>query len=121
MEFKVGDKAVYPGHGVGVVRSVETTDFDGVRVTLYIVKILDNGMTIKVPICAFSRAPSFCLFPFLDHLFNPPSELAELAVATCKAGSWDSGKRRGQSRLAPKLVEERKTNYAVFLFVHPFP
>ena len=50
MEFKVGDKAVYPGHGVGVVRSVETTDFDGIRVTLYILKILDNGMTIKVPI-----------------------------------------------------------------------
>ena len=50
MEFKVGDKAVYPGHGVGVVRAVETTDFDGIRVTLYNLKILDNGMTIKVPI-----------------------------------------------------------------------
>ncbi len=50
MEFKVGDKTVYPGHGVGVVRNVVTMDFDGYRQTFYVVKILDNGMTIKVPI-----------------------------------------------------------------------
>ena len=49
MEFKVGDKTVYPGHGVGVVRNVVTMDFDGYRQTFYVVKILDNGMTIKVP------------------------------------------------------------------------
>lgn len=50
MEFKVGDKAVYPGHGVGVVKGVETIDFDGARSTMYVLKILDNGMTIRVPI-----------------------------------------------------------------------
>ena len=50
MEFKVGDKAVYPGHGVGVVKDVEIIDFDGTEQTMYVLKILDNGMTIKVPI-----------------------------------------------------------------------
>jgi CarD family transcriptional regulator len=50
MDFKVGDKAVYPGHGVGVIKAVETMDFDGFRQTMYVLKILDNGMTIKVPI-----------------------------------------------------------------------
>ena len=50
MEFKVGEKAVYPGHGVGVVQSIETLDLDGVRQTMYVLKILDNGMTIQVPI-----------------------------------------------------------------------
>lgn len=50
MEFKVGDKAVYPGHGVGLIRAVETIDFEGARQTMYVLKILDNGMTIKVPI-----------------------------------------------------------------------
>jgi CarD family transcriptional regulator len=50
MDFKVGDKAVYPGHGVGVIKAVETMDLDGFRQTMYVIKILDNGMTIKVPV-----------------------------------------------------------------------
>lgn len=50
MEFKVGDKAVYPARGVGVVRAVETIDIDGARQTFYVLKILDNGLTIKVPV-----------------------------------------------------------------------
>ncbi len=50
MEFKVGDKAVYPGHGVGMIKAIETIDFDGIEQTMYVLKILDNGMTIKVPI-----------------------------------------------------------------------
>jgi CarD family transcriptional regulator len=50
MDFKVGDKAVYPGHGVGVIKGVETSDYDGIRQTMYVLKILDNGMTIRVPV-----------------------------------------------------------------------
>lgn len=50
MQFKVGDKAVYPAHGVGVVKAIETRDMEGATSTFYILKILDNGMTIMVPI-----------------------------------------------------------------------
>lgn len=50
MEFKVGDKAVYPGHGVGVIQAVETLDIAGERATMYVLKILDNGVTVRVPI-----------------------------------------------------------------------
>lgn len=50
MEFNVGDRAVYPGHGVGVIQAIETLDLDGVTATMYVLKILDNGMTIKVPL-----------------------------------------------------------------------
>ncbi|MEE2828101.1 MAG: CarD family transcriptional regulator [Myxococcota bacterium] len=49
MSFKVGDKAVYPGHGVGVVEGVETRDIAGVRQNFFVLKILENGMTIMVP------------------------------------------------------------------------
>ncbi len=41
--------AVYPGHGVGVIEGVETRDIAGSRQTFYVLKILDNGMTIMVP------------------------------------------------------------------------
>ena len=49
MAFKVGDMAVYPGHGVGVIEGVETRDIAGLRQTFYVLKILENGMTIMVP------------------------------------------------------------------------
>ena len=49
MSFKVGDMAVYPGHGVGVVEGVETRDIAGSRQAFYVLKILENGMTIMVP------------------------------------------------------------------------
>ena len=49
MAFKVGDMAVYPGHGVGVIEGVETRDIAGSRQTFYVLKILENGMTIMVP------------------------------------------------------------------------
>ena len=29
MEFKVGDKAVFPAHGVGVIKSVESREIGG--------------------------------------------------------------------------------------------
>lgn len=49
MAFKVGDMAVYPGHGVGVIEGVETRDIAGSRQTFYVLKILENGMTVMVP------------------------------------------------------------------------
>jgi CarD family transcriptional regulator len=50
MQFNVGDKAVYPAHGVGIIRDVISIELDGEKHTFYVLKILDNGMTIKVPV-----------------------------------------------------------------------
>ncbi|MSQ01403.1 MAG: CarD family transcriptional regulator [Myxococcales bacterium] len=50
MQFNVGDKAVYPAHGVGIIRDVITMELDGEKHTFYVLKILDNGMTIRVPV-----------------------------------------------------------------------
>ena len=48
-EFKVGDVAVYPAHGVGKVHSIEEREIAGNRHKFYILKIFDTGMTIMVP------------------------------------------------------------------------
>lgn len=48
-QFKPGDKAVYPAHGVGEVKAIETREISGNKQTFYILKILENGMTIMVP------------------------------------------------------------------------
>jgi len=49
-QFNVGDKAVFPAHGVGVIKEIETVEMGGAVYRLYVLKILDNGMTIKVPV-----------------------------------------------------------------------
>lgn len=49
MAFKVGDNAVYPGHGVGVVRAIETKEILGRKQTFYTIQIIDNGMKIMIP------------------------------------------------------------------------
>jgi CarD family transcriptional regulator len=47
--FKVGDKAVYPAHGVAEVVGIETREISGNKQTFYILKVLDTGMRIMVP------------------------------------------------------------------------
>lgn len=49
MEFKVGDLAVYPAHGVGVIESIETKSISGFERQFYILRLLDNDMTIMIP------------------------------------------------------------------------
>ena len=47
--FKVGDMAVYPAHGVGVIDSIESKEISGSKQTFYMLRILDNDMTIMIP------------------------------------------------------------------------
>lgn len=50
MTFKVGDKAVYPAHGVGVVQGIEAKEIAGRKQTFYVLRMLEkNDMTILVP------------------------------------------------------------------------
>ncbi len=48
--FKVGDVAVYPAQGVGVIEAIETREFMGSKQTFYIMKIMGNGMKIMIPV-----------------------------------------------------------------------
>ena len=47
--FSVGDKAVYPVHGVAEVVGLEQRDIGGNQTPVYILKIIDTGMKIMVP------------------------------------------------------------------------
>lgn len=47
--FKVGDMAVYPTHGVGVIESIESKEISGNKHTFYVLRVLGNGMTIMIP------------------------------------------------------------------------
>ena len=47
--FKIGDKAVYPAHGVGEVMGIEHREIMGLSQDVYVLKILDNNMKIMIP------------------------------------------------------------------------
>ncbi len=47
--LKVGDKAVYPGHGVGQVTSIEEKSIMGNSLTFYSIQIIESGTKIMIP------------------------------------------------------------------------
>jgi len=48
-DFRVGDIAVYPAHGVGKISSIEHREISGSKQQFYIMQIFANGMTVMVP------------------------------------------------------------------------
>lgn len=48
--FGVGDKAVYPAHGVGEIEAVENRDIMGNSMQVYVMRILERNMTILIPV-----------------------------------------------------------------------
>ena len=50
VQFKVGDKAVYPAQGVAEVVSIEEKDIAGSRQSFYVLRILDTDRKIMVPV-----------------------------------------------------------------------
>ncbi len=47
--FLAGDMAVYPAHGVGLIEAIESQTIGGVDQSFYVMRILDNDMTIMIP------------------------------------------------------------------------
>jgi len=47
--FKVGDLAVYPAHGVGVIEKIEAQEVSGCQQDFYVMRILDSNMIIMIP------------------------------------------------------------------------
>jgi CarD family transcriptional regulator len=47
--FAEGDMAVYPAHGVGVIRAIESQQVAGINQTFYVLEILGNSMRIMIP------------------------------------------------------------------------
>ncbi len=47
--FKVGDSAVYPAHGVAVIKRIEEREVGGKKKKFYVLQVVENQMTIMVP------------------------------------------------------------------------
>ena len=56
MEYKVGDKVVYPHHGAGTVTKKEKRNVLGQKREYLTIRILHNDMTVMVPVDSADQA-----------------------------------------------------------------
>ena len=49
MDFQVGEKVIYPNHGIGVVESIQTRPTPTGKISLYQLRILSNDSRVWVP------------------------------------------------------------------------
>ncbi|MGH9377648.1 MAG: CarD family transcriptional regulator [Terriglobia bacterium] len=49
MDFRVGDKVVYPNQGVGIVEQISNRNLTGQLETFYLLKLGSTGMRVMVP------------------------------------------------------------------------
>ena len=47
--FKVGESAVYPAHGIAVIKRIDERDVGGKKKSFYVLQVVENSMTIMVP------------------------------------------------------------------------
>lgn len=49
IDWKVGDKAVYPSHGVGEITAIETNELFGPKAVVYVLELLESSRRILIP------------------------------------------------------------------------
>ena len=48
--FEVGQKVVYPGHGVGQIQSIDGKEIAGAKISFYMIRILESDVMVMVPV-----------------------------------------------------------------------
>jgi CarD family transcriptional regulator len=49
MDFRIGEKVVYPNHGVGIIEEVSRRDVNGIPEEFYMLRIHSNASLVMVP------------------------------------------------------------------------
>ena len=50
MKFNIGDKVVYPSHGVGEIISIDVESIASIEIEVYVISFPADNMTIRVPV-----------------------------------------------------------------------
>src|SRR5712691_8936303 len=62
MDYKIGEKVVYPNHGVGIIEQINFGVLNGRTEKYYMLRILSSGLKVMVP---QSNAPAVGLRPVI--------------------------------------------------------
>lgn len=92
MLFNVGDKAVYPAQGVGIIEAIESREFSGERHDFYVLRICDSDMTIMVPTANVSNVGMRTLVD-KAHVYKVYDILQDSDVVVSNLSSWSRRQR----------------------------
>jgi len=85
--FQIGQLAVYPAHGVGVIESVQERVVSGNVQQFYIMRLLDNDMIIMIPM---SNARNIGLRDIIDETSVPEVyEILSLRPSRINTQTWN--------------------------------
>ncbi len=74
MDFRIGDKVVYPNQGVGIIEQISTRNLTGEPEMFYLLKLSSNGLRVMLPMSNIASvglrrvAKSREIEPILDYL-----------------------------------------------------
>ena len=102
--FTEGDMAVYPAHGVGVIKSILTQTVAGVDQTFYVLEILENNMTIMIPTTSSNNVGLRAIV----NRSQVDEVIAILEDRTCEIGSqtWNRRYRDYMEKIKTGSVHE---------------
>ena len=85
--FQIGDRAVYPAHGVAEVVAIESKEIAGKRKDFYVLKVVHSEMKLMIPCDGADRAG-------LRNVVNPETaeqvfEVLRAAEVAVKPGPWN--------------------------------
>ena len=85
--FQIGQLAVYPAHGVGVIESVQDRVVSGGVQQFYIMRLLDNDMIIMIPM---TNARNIGLRDIIDETSVPEVyEILSLRPSRINTQTWN--------------------------------
>ena len=61
LTFDLGDKVVYPSHGVGSIQSLELQEIAGEKINLYVIYFERERMTLRLPVAKADISGLRCL------------------------------------------------------------
>lgn len=50
IKFNIGQRVVYPSHGVGEIKDIETQEIVGTKLEVYVIYFTQDKMTLRVPV-----------------------------------------------------------------------
>lgn len=95
--FEIGDMAVYPTQGVGIIEDIEVREYSGMSQKFYILRLVDSDMRIMVPV---GNAKSVGMRRLIDQqritgIFDALAERTESG----KIASWSRRQREYNDKL----------------------
>lgn len=85
--FRIGDRAVYPAHGVAEIVAIESKEIAGSRKDFYVLRVVQSEMKLMIPCDGADRAG-------LRNVVNPETvaqvfEVLRASEVAVKPGPWN--------------------------------